>query len=79
MTLNDLRTLQIGLELYKREKPLRGECESLISFLLRVLRHDILKLKKRAAAQAERRKARASLPKAALLLPSIRRDRPPTL
>lgn len=58
MTLKDFRTLEIGLELYKRENPLNGECDELITFLLRVLRQDILKLEKRAAAQAERRRAR---------------------
>ena len=41
MTLEDLRTLEIGLELYKRESPLSGDCERLIEVLLRVVRHDI--------------------------------------
>ena len=45
MTLEDLETLEIGLELYMRENPLDGECERVISFLLRVVRADITTMK----------------------------------
>ena len=45
MTLEDLQTLEISLELYMRESPLNGECESLIAFLLRVVRADISRMK----------------------------------
>ena len=45
MTLQDLQTLEIGLELYMRENPLDGECERVISFLLKVVRADISTVK----------------------------------
>lgn len=45
MNLQDLQTLEIGLELYMRENPLGGECERIISFLLRVVRDDISTMK----------------------------------
>lgn len=50
MTLQDLQTLEIGLELYMRENPLNGECERMISFLLRVVRNDISTMKSRGPA-----------------------------
>jgi hypothetical protein len=58
MTLEDLRTLEIGLELYKREKPLDGHCEELIAFLLRVLRHDIVRKGEQASSRSGRGKSR---------------------
>lgn len=48
MTLDDLQTLEIGLELYRRESPLDGECERILAFLLRVVRDDIVRVKRGA-------------------------------
>jgi hypothetical protein len=45
MTLEDLRTLEIGLELYVRESPMDGECQPIIELLLRVVRADISRMK----------------------------------
>lgn len=45
MNLEDLQTLEIGLELYLRESPLNGECDPIIVFLLRVVRRDISRMK----------------------------------
>ncbi len=65
MKLKDLRTLEIGLELYKRERPLGGQCDGLIDFLLRLLRTDIAHAEAIRAARGERRKEKA-LPTGAL-------------
>ena len=64
MNLKDLRTLEIGLELYKLDEPLGGECESLIAFLVRVLRADISSMEEQKNARAERRKQKLALPEA---------------
>lgn len=40
MTPNDLQILEIGLELLRLEEPLDGNCDDLISALLRVIRFE---------------------------------------
>lgn len=64
MKLKDLRTLEIGLELYRLDEPLGGQCENLIAFLVRVLRADISRMEERKDARAERRKQKLGLPEA---------------
>ena len=60
MTLEDLRTLEIGLELYKRESPLSGDCEQLIEVLLRVVRHDITTSRAEKTGHRVRRKNKSA-------------------
>ncbi len=64
MNLKDLQTLEIGLELYKRERPLGGQCSGLIDFLLRLLRTDIAREEAQRATRNERRKAKTLPPEA---------------
>ena len=40
MTRKDLEILEIGLLLFKREKPLEGQCEPLLDALLAVVAHE---------------------------------------
>lgn len=61
MTLKDLRTLEIGLELYRRTGPLDGHCDELIEILQQVVRHDIGKLEDEKMARKIRRKSREIL------------------
>lgn len=56
MTPEDLRILEIGLELYKRDRPLSGDCEQLIDVLLRVVRHDITRSRAGQTGQGVLRK-----------------------
>ncbi len=60
MTLEDLRILEIGLELYKHERPLSGDCEQLIEVLLRVVRHDITRNRAGQTGHGVRRKNKSA-------------------
>lgn len=51
MTDRDLRILEIGLELYKRDEPLNGKCEDLIERLIQVVRDDISGKRRKAKSR----------------------------
>lgn len=54
MTREDLEKLEIGLELYKLEAPLDGEFDRLISTLVKMIRHDIARIRREETAKTEK-------------------------
>jgi len=41
MELKDLRLLEIGLELYRREDRVKGQSDAIVELMLRAIREDI--------------------------------------